>query len=89
MMLPLMQAASASVITVFILSGLMLINFKVALTAIGGLTAVYPLGSSTSSRPRLRRNGWVITESDEERYQAVQEGLGGIRDVLLDNAQPI
>ena len=88
MMMPLMQAISASTISLFILAGLVMINTKVALIAFVGLGGFYT-GVSLWSRPRLRRNAVFIKTSNQERYKALQEGLGGIRDVLLDNAQPI
>ena len=35
------------------------------------------------------RNAQIIKSANKSRVQAVQEGLGGIRDVLIDNAQNI
>jgi ABC-type bacteriocin/lantibiotic exporter with double-glycine peptidase domain len=88
MMLPLMQALSALVISLFIFVGLMIINLAVALISFTALAGIY-IGITLWSRPKLRRNAALIRASNQDRYQAVQEGLGGIRDVLLDNAQPV
>ena len=88
MILPLMQAISASVIALFILGGLLFINFKIALIAFTGFGSIYA-AVSLWSRPRLRRNAAFIKASSRSRVKTVQEGLGGIRDVLLDNSQPL
>ncbi len=88
MMLPLMQAISAIVISLFILAALMMIDTRIALASVAGLGGFYAW-VSLWSRPKLRRNALLLKESNEERYKTLQEGLGGIRDVLLDNAQPI
>jgi ATP-binding cassette subfamily B protein len=75
----------------------------VALAIVGLLVAIHPaiaLGGAAifggsyflvaySVRRRLRRNGAVIALASNQRIQALQEGLGGIRDVILDRAQPI
>ena len=50
----------------------------------GGAYAL--LGSS--SKRELRRNGQKIAEASKQQFKALQEGLGSIRDVLLDNSQP-
>src|SRR5690606_27570603 len=36
-----------------------------------------------------RRNARVIAAAQGERVRAMQEGLGGIRDVLIDRSQPV
>ena len=88
MMLPLLQAVSAFTISLFILAALMMVNTKVALISFTGLGAFYVF-VSIWSRPKLRRNALLIKDSMRDQFQTLHEGLGGIRDVLLDNAQPI
>lgn len=87
-MLPLMLALSSMVIAAFILVGLLLISFKAALIAFIGLGGIYA-GVSMWSRPRLRSNAVIIKAASRHRVKTVQEGLGGIRDVLLDNSQDL
>jgi len=41
------------------------------------------------SRQRLRRNSQRIAYEQTQVLKALQEGLGGIRDVLLDGTQPV
>ena len=53
-----------------------------------GFGALYLLVMSIT-RATMRRNGLVIARAQKARIQAAQEGLGGIRDVLLDRSQPV
>jgi ABC-type multidrug transport system fused ATPase/permease subunit len=86
--LPLMQATSAAVLGSFIIGGLILINPPVSLAAIGGFGGTYVI-VSLATRGRLRRNAEMIHRMRRSRVQAVQEGVGAIRDVLIDNSQAV
>lgn len=86
--MPLMQALTGLTIGLFIIAGLILISPTVSGVALLGFGTIYLL-ISLLVRPRLRKNSVVIAETNRSRVQAVQEGLGGIRDVLLDNAQKV
>jgi len=85
---PLMQAATASVIAACILGGLVLIDPLVAVTSGLGFGAIYALVMWTT-RKMMRRNGDIIAKAQSERLQAANEGLGGIRDILLDRSQGV
>lgn len=87
-MLPVLQGLSAAIIALFILGGLLAINAPVALGAGVGFGVIY-VAVSWATRVRLRRNSRVIATSGTERIKTVQEGLGGIRDVLIDQSQPV
>ena len=41
------------------------------------------------ARRKLRRNSQRIADEHTQVVKALQEGLGGIRDVLLDGTQPV
>lgn len=86
MFLPLMLGASAAVLAVFIVGGLLFVNTGIALAAILGFGGLYVI-VSVLTRGRLRKNAEAISAMRRLRVQAVQEGLGGIRDVLIDNSQ--
>jgi ATP-binding cassette, subfamily B, bacterial PglK len=58
----------------------------VALIAVLGFGGFYA-GISVLFHRRLSRNGRVINSAQPQRLKAIQEGLGGIRDVLLDQTQ--
>lgn len=86
--IPIMQACTALVIGSMIVIGLILLTPTLATVAIVGFLAIY-CSISLVTRPRLRRNARIIAAANRSRVQAVQEGLGGIRDVLIDNAQDL
>lgn len=86
--LPMMQGASSLVLGTFIIGGLIMINPSISLAAIIGFAGTYMI-VSLAMRGRLRRNAEKIHTTRRARVQAVQEGLGAIRDVLIDNSQPV
>lgn len=88
LLVQLMQAAIALVIAIFILVGLLLIDPPVAVTSGIGFATIYVLVMITT-RKVMRRKGAVVAEAQAERLQAASEGLGGIRDVLLDHSQSV
>lgn len=87
-MMPVMLGISSALIAIFIFAGLLLVNAAVAMSAGVGFGLIYLL-VSLFTRRRLRSNSAIVARSDALRIQTVQEGLGGIRDVLIDHAQPI
>jgi ABC-type multidrug transport system fused ATPase/permease subunit len=88
LLVPLMQGLSAVVISLFILIGLLLINPVVALASGLGFAAIYVIVTLTT-RQAMQRDGAIIARAQGERLQAASEGLGGIRDVLLDRSQSV
>src|SRR5215213_1780748 len=86
--LPLSQALMGLTIGLFIIGALIVISPKISAIALVGFGSIYLL-ISLVLRPSLRRNAVIIADTNRSRVQAVQEGLGGIRDVLLDNAQKV
>ena len=88
MILPLVQCASAGTIVLFIVTGLFVIDPVIAGSSIACFAIIYLL-PSFFIRPRLLRNGLIIAHMVSDRIKTVQEGVGGIRDVLLDHAQPV
>jgi ABC-type multidrug transport system fused ATPase/permease subunit len=88
LLVPVMQAVIASVIAAFILVGLLLVDPVIALASGLGFSAIYLIVMVTTRRV-MRRNGVVIAQAQGERLQAAGEGLGGIRDVLLDRSQTV
>ncbi len=84
---PLQSLLTSLVITLAILVTLFVINPWVAAVAILGFGGSYAL-VSWAVRHRLHRNGQVIHREYLKVLKCLQEGLGGIRDVLLDGTQP-
>lgn len=83
-----MQMAIACLMSTFIFLGLLWINAPVALAA-GGLFAGLYLASSSYAKRKLTRNSQIIATADVQKNKAMQEGLGAIRDVILDNNHPV
>jgi ABC-type multidrug transport system fused ATPase/permease subunit len=76
------------IMAIFIITALVLIDPMVATLALLGFGGIYS-AVSFFSRNRLARNSRTINLVVNTRMQSMQEGLGGIRDVLLDHSQPI
>lgn len=85
---PMMQAVIATIISTFLIIGLIMMDPAMALAAGIGFAIIY-LAATMATRPRLRRNSTVIARAQTDRIKAMQEGLGGIRDILLDQSQPV
>lgn len=84
----LLTLISSSILLVAITITLLAINPMVAMVAIAGFGSSY-FAISWIARRRLRRNSDRIGHEYSQVIKALQEGLGGIRDVLLDGAQEV
>jgi ATP-binding cassette subfamily B protein len=87
-LLPLLTLVSSTVLLVAILFVLIAIDPMVATMSAIGFGAVYAL-NTLIFRQRLHRNSQSIANEQTQVIKALQEGLGGIRDVLLDGAQSV
>lgn len=81
-----LQILSASVIAICLFFGVLMIDWAVALStaALFGL-AYYALAAIT--RLELLANSQKIALTSSQQLKALQEGLGAIRDILLDGTQ--
>src|SRR5438093_1853277 len=88
MLLPALQFVVGAVVSFAIAALLFFIHPMVAMivTVVVGLS--YAL-VSMATRTRLRRNGRVNAETATARTKILQEGIGGIRDIILDQSQPV
>ena len=82
----LLQLITAALVALGLFTGLLLIDWAVALGAAALFGSVYGLLAITA-RKELRRNSQRIAAAAKQQIQALQEGLGAIRDVLLDGNQ--
>jgi ABC-type multidrug transport system fused ATPase/permease subunit len=85
-MTPALNVVSSCFMLVAILLALLYINTSIALSAFGGFGLIY-LIVARLTRKRLSRNGDVIARDSTLVIKCLQEGLGGIRDVLIDGTQ--
>ena len=84
----LLQLITSVVVASGLLVGLLLIDAPVAIAAASLFGSAYGILAITTRR-ELRRNGQNIAEASRMQLKSLQEGLGAIRDVLLDGSQPI
>ena len=77
---------SSSVMLVAILLALLSVDPVIALSAFGGFGLIYAL-IIWLTRKRLLNNSQIVARESIRVIQSLQEGLGGIRDVLIDGSQ--
>jgi ATP-binding cassette, subfamily B, bacterial PglK len=78
----------ALIFSLAILAVLIRIDPATAGVAIFGISFLYIAVTLLTAR-RLRVNGGIIARNERRRVQAILEGLGGIRDVILDGSQHV
>jgi ATP-binding cassette subfamily B protein len=83
----LLQLITAVVVATTLLAGFLIIDTSVALSAAALFGTAYGV-LATTARRQLRSNSLKIAEASMHQLKALQEGLGAIRDVLLDGSQP-
>ena len=84
--LPLVQAAAAATLIVVVAALLLQIAPLATVVAGIGLGFAY-YGLALVGRRRLEANSRRLDHAFEQRIRIIQEGLGGIRDVILDGSQ--
>jgi ABC-type multidrug transport system fused ATPase/permease subunit len=85
---PALMLVSSVVLVLALMIALVVINPSVAMVASLGFGGGYLL-ITWLSRRRLDRNSRHIAREQTQLIKALQEGLGGIRDVLLDGTQVV
>jgi len=85
---PLLQGLVSVIISVAILAVLLAIDSTIALASIAFVGVLY-FTVSLATRSSLSRNSSIIAQNESLCVRSVQEGLGGIRDIILDNTQDI
>jgi ABC-type multidrug transport system fused ATPase/permease subunit len=87
-LLQLMRAVTAAFIALFIIAALIRIDPFTAAVAALAFGAIYGL-VSLFTRRRLARNSTDMASAYQQRVQIIQESLGGIRDVIIDDSQAV
>jgi ABC-type multidrug transport system fused ATPase/permease subunit len=85
-LLPLLIIASSLLILTVILAAFIAVNPLAAALIFGGFGSLYGL-ILLFTRSRLAKYGAQVNYESTQVIKALQEGLGGIRDVLIDGAQ--
>lgn len=86
--LPVVQVVSSIIMLLMILALFLWVNAVVALSAIGGFGALYFVIAKLA-RARLLADGERVARESSKVIKSLQEGLGAIRDVIIDGAQPL
>lgn len=85
---PALRALISAVVALVIVALLMVVNFRVAV-AVLALTGLLYGVIVLLTRPRLERSASVFGELFRARVKSVQEGMGGVRDVMIDRRQHV
>ncbi|OOG44800.1 ABC transporter ATP-binding protein [Polaromonas sp. A23] len=83
---PLLTLISSAVMLVAILVAMLSVNPVIALSAFGGFGLIYAVIIGLS-RKRMLLDSQVQARESTQVIKSLQEGLGGIRDVLIDGTQ--
>lgn len=86
--LPILNIVSSLLILVSIVAALMVIDPQIAMASMAGFGLIYGI-VIVLTRKRLMRDGQRVAEEQSRVVRVVQEGLGGIRDVLIDGTQEV
>lgn len=84
--LPILTLFSSGIMLLVILAALVSVDPVVALLAFGGFGLIYSLIIKLT-RDRLVADSQLIAHESTQVLKSLQEGLGGIRDVLIDGNQ--
>lgn len=87
-LLPLLNALVAVVLASGMIAMLVFVDPFVAMAGTGAFALCY-FGMALAIRKKVAGNGLVIAKANNRRIQEMQEGIGGIRDVILDSSQLI
>jgi ATP-binding cassette, subfamily B, bacterial PglK len=85
---PILILISSITILVGIIAALFVINIDVALSASIGFGLLYWL-VIRYTKNHLKNNSQIIADQSTQMLKSLQEGLGGIRDVLIDDTQEL
>lgn len=86
MLMPIMTLISASIMVIAIMLALWVVIPTIALAAFGSLGLVYGIIIKLTRR-RLKINSQYEARESTNIVQTLQEGLSGIRDILIDGSQ--
>jgi ABC-type bacteriocin/lantibiotic exporter with double-glycine peptidase domain len=86
--LPLLTATAAGILAGFLVAAVSLVSLKIALAALISLGVFYAI-ITVRFTPTLTRISNRTSEAYTRRIMIASESVGGIRDVIINRAQPI
>jgi ABC-type multidrug transport system fused ATPase/permease subunit len=84
--MPILTIVSSSILFLFFIFAFLLFNPMIFIYSISGFAVIY-ISIMRISKKRLKKDSHIISEETNNIFKILQEGLGGIRDVLLDGTQ--
>ncbi|MGE4239652.1 ABC transporter ATP-binding protein [Ramlibacter sp.] len=84
--IPVLTIVSSAILMTLIIVAMLMVDPRIALAAFGGFGAIYAVIVLLTRKQLLRDSNRVAQESTNV-LKALQEGLGGVRDVLIDGSQ--
>ncbi|UCV10594.1 ABC transporter ATP-binding protein [Dechloromonas denitrificans] len=85
---PMLMIINSIVMLIAILLVMLSVNLMITVVAFGGFGSIYGF-LIWQTRARKIRNSHAIARESTKVIQCLQEGLGGIRDVLVDGSQSV
>ena len=86
--MPVLTIVSSAILLVFILILITAIDAIVAFVTLSGFGLLYA-GIITMTRKRMLINSKIQSENSTQVIKVLQEGLGGIKDILIDQTQEV
>ncbi len=83
---PLLLLISSTILIIGIMGALLVVNYALALTTFTSFGLLY-FGVVRYTRVRLDENAECVAKQSTQMIKLLQEGLGGMRDVLIDGTQ--
>jgi len=83
---PMLTLISASLMMIMTIYIVFLIDAKIAFSAITGFVLIYLIIVQLTKK-KLKENSAIVAHESTKMIKALQEGLGGIRDVLINGSQ--
>ena len=84
--MPLTTLISSTILITSIMVALFIIDTFIALSAFIGFGLLY-IGVMRFTGSQLKENSKIIADQSDQMIKSLQEGLGGIRDVIIDGSQ--
>ena len=83
-----LQLSTGLVVAVAIVIAFLFVDWLLAVSAILFFSFAYVF-IAFQARQRLSRNGAYVSQATESQMRTIQEGVGALRNVLLDGLQPV
>ncbi len=86
-LMPVQSLVGSVVLIVAVVTALVMIDPVIAAVGVAGFGGCY-VALTLTFRHQLRRNSLLVAQEQTRVVRCLQEGMGGIRDILLDGTQP-